>query len=321
MARTSVGRARARYGRRVSRFHLVDASPYVFRAYFSLPDSIRDAAGRPAHAVYGFATFLLKLVADDSVTHLAVAFDESLTTSFRNELYPPYKTGRELPPQELKGQLGACRRLVDALGVPSFASPRYEAEDLLGALVEPLLALEPGRGDDAHEIVLVSSDKDLLQLVGPRVTMLDVARDARFDVEAVREKFGVRPDQITDYLGLAGDSVDGIPGVPGVGKKTAVALLDRFDRIEDALDDLEAVAALGIRGAASVARKLETHRESALLSKRLATIACSEAREETDAERLARSMRLGSVDRNALDGLIDELGFGRLADRLRAFGA
>ncbi|MEM9556579.1 MAG: 5'-3' exonuclease H3TH domain-containing protein [Acidobacteriota bacterium] len=296
----------------MSRIHLVDASPYIFRAYFSLPDSIRDPGGRSVHAVYGFATFLLKLVEDEAATHLAAAFDESLTSSFRNEIYPAYKSGRELPPDDLKAQLDDCRRLAAALGVPTFRSARYEAEDLLAALMPPLL-------EDGHDVVLVSSDKDLLQLVDARVSMLDFARDTRFTPADVEEKFGVRPEQITDYLGLAGDSVDDIPGVPGVGKKTAAALLAAFDRLEDALDDLDAVAALEVRGARSLAKKLAEHRERALLSKRLATLAVEEARAEASAS--LDDLALGGGDSAALEERIEALGFGRLAERLRTFGA
>ena len=114
--------------------HLVDASPYIFRAYYSLPSSITTPEGAPANAVYGFASFLIKLLSDAEPTHLALAFDGSLTTSFRNELYPEYKAQRELPPEELKAQLGACREVADAFGLATFIDDRYEADDILGAL-------------------------------------------------------------------------------------------------------------------------------------------------------------------------------------------
>ena len=120
------------------RLVLVDASIYIFRAWFALPSSMVDAEGNPNNAVYGFADFLARLLWESRAQHVAVAFDESLTTSFRNEIYPPYKANRELPPAELAAQLSACRDLADALGLATFASDRYEADDLIGTLAAKL---------------------------------------------------------------------------------------------------------------------------------------------------------------------------------------
>ncbi|MEM7586477.1 MAG: 5'-3' exonuclease H3TH domain-containing protein [Acidobacteriota bacterium] len=195
--------------------HLVDASPYIFRAYFSIPSKMVGRSGLPVNAVYGFTQFLLRLVEQENVTHLGLTFDKSLTTSFRNDIYPPYKAQRELPPPELEAQQDWCQEVGEALGAAIYVDTRYEADDLVGTLCRQL---EP----EGHEIVVVTSDKDLAQLVNERVSLLDFAKDERYDPAAVVEKFGVRPDQIIDYLGLAGDAVDNIPGVKGVGKKTAV---------------------------------------------------------------------------------------------------
>jgi 5'-3' exonuclease len=288
--------------------HLVDASPYIFRAYFSLPESLTDRDGRPVNAVYGFAQFLVRLVAEEAVTHLGLAFDRSLTTSFRNELFPEYKAQRELPPAELEAQLDGCERLGRALGAATFIDDRYEADDLVAALVHQL---EPA----GHELVVVTSDKDLAQLVTERVTLLDFARGERYDPGRVAEKFGVRPEQVADYLGLAGDSVDNIPGVKGVGKKTAAALLGALGSLDAVYDRLDEVPGLPIRGAKSLRRKLEEQREIALLSRRLATVA-REAPADADLD----GLRLDGPDPDLLEPLLDELAFGGLRERLAGFG-
>ncbi len=284
--------------------HLVDASPYIFRGYFSIPTSMTGRAGTPVNAVYGFAQFLLRLIDEESVTHLGLAFDESLNTSFRNEVYPPYKAQRELPPPELEAQLRWCQQLGEAFGAAVYVDPRYEADDLVGTLCHQLTPA-------GHEIVVVTSDKDLAQLVGERVSLLDFAREQRYDPQAVVEKFGVRPDQIADYLGLAGDSVDNIPGVAGVGKKTAVALLAAMGSLEAVYERLGEVAALPIRGAKSLAGKLEAQREIAVLSKQLATIA-RDAPATADLEQL----RLSGAEPELVDPLFEELGVKRLRERI-----
>ncbi|MEM8931883.1 MAG: 5'-3' exonuclease H3TH domain-containing protein [Acidobacteriota bacterium] len=299
----------------MTRIHLVDASPYIFRAYFSIPPSLTNPAGEPVNAVHGFGAFLLKLIGDEAATHIALAFDESLTTSFRNTIYPDYKGRRELPPPELEAQLGWCAAMARALGLWTVSSERYEAEDLLGSLVAPLLAADPD-----VELVLVSSDKDLAQLVSERVTLFDFARDQRFDPSAVVEKFGVRPVQIADYLALAGDAVDDIPGVPGVGKKTAAALLGHFADVDAIYADLDAVVDLPIRGAKSLRTKLDSHREIALLSKRLATIA-TDAREVAAVVEAAdpiAALRRGERVDSDFEALVATLGFERFATRVRA---
>lgn len=292
----------------MARIHLVDASPYIFRAYFSLPDSMRAPDGRPVNAVYGFAGTLLKMIDDESLTHCAIAFDRSLTTSFRNEIYPPYKQQRELPPADLERQLEDCERLVAALGFRHFSSQRYEAEDLLGSLVDPLL----GAG---HELVLVSSDKDLGQLVGERVTLYDLAKGEHLDAAAVEVKMGVPPELVADFLGLAGDAVDNIPGVPGIGKKSATALLQGLGALERIYENLDAVEALSVRGAASLRRKLEAHRAQAEMSKQLAVIA-----RDAPVAASADELEWHGAHRDELSSLLDELGFGeRLLSRVQRF--
>lgn len=284
--------------------HLVDASPYVFRAYFSLPSSMTDGAGQPVNAAYGFAGFLLRYVDEEAPTHLAVAFDESLTTSFRNELYPPYKAQRELPPPELEAQLDACQELARALGAATYVDERYEADDLIATLCHRL-------SQRGHRCVIVSSDKDLSQLVNASVELYDFARSQRFGPAEVVAKFGVRPEQMADYLGLAGDSVDNIPGVAGVGAKTAAALLGAFEDLEELYADLDRVAELPVRGAKGLGAKLEAGREIAFLSRELATVA-----RDAPAPGGLRELAFRGADPALVDPLFERLGFARIRDRI-----
>ncbi|MEM7356332.1 MAG: 5'-3' exonuclease H3TH domain-containing protein [Acidobacteriota bacterium] len=284
--------------------HLVDASPYIFRGYFSIPSKMVGQSGLPVNAVYGFTQFLLRLIEQEEVTHLGLAFDKSLTTSFRNEIYPDYKAQRELPPPALEAQLDWCQEVGEALGAAIYVDLRYEADDLVGTLCRQLEA-------DGHELVVVTSDKDLAQLVNERVTLLDFAKDERYDAAKVEEKFGVRPEQIADYLGLAGDSVDNIPGVAGVGAKTAVALLSALGSLEAIYERLDEVPSLPIRGAKSLHKKLVDQREQAFLSRQLATIAI-DAPATADLDELS----LDGADPELVDPLFEELRFGRIRDRI-----
>ncbi len=288
----------------MARIHLVDASPYVFRAYFSIPATMTSPDGRPVNAVQGFTSFLLELVRGENVTHAAVAFDESLTTSFRNEVFPAYKAQRELPPKELEAQLKDCQDACRALGLAAFVSERYEADDLIATLCRPLERA-------GHDVVVVSPDKDLSQLVSDRVTILDWARESRRGPAEVREKFGVDAVLVPDWLALVGDTSDNIPGVPGVGPKAAAALLAGLGPIESIFDRLDEVAALDVRGAKSLRAKLEGRREQALLSKWLATVAL-----DAPAQASLEDLEWKGAHRPLVDVFAERLGFGRLAGRI-----
>jgi DNA polymerase-1 len=229
--------------------HLVDASPFIFRAFHTLPESIRDPEGRPTNAVHGFLDFLLRLIREEKVSHLAVCFDHDLVRSFRTDLYPAYKAHRPPSPEPLLLQLHRCREAAAAIGAQTFVAEGYEADDLMATLLRKVDA----------PAVLVTSDKDLAQLVTDDVTLLDFARGERYGPAEVFAKFGVKPDQIADLLGLAGDAVDNIPGVSGIGRKTAAKLLAEFGHVE-------AIDWGGLRGPKAMGR------EAALLSKRLATV-------------------------------------------------
>lgn len=291
---------------RPSVLHLVDASPYIFRAHHSLPSSIKTPAGGPAAATHGFTSFLLKLVADERPTHLAVCFDRNLNGSFRNDEYPAYKAQRQEPPPELVAQIDSCFEVAAALGVHPFIDDRYEADDLIGTL---LARFAP----EGHGGVIVTSDKDLAQLVSDRVSLLDFAQETRYTPAAIQEKFGVRPDQITDLLALAGDPVDNIPGVPGIGRKTAADLLTAYGHLEDVYDRLDEIPLSRLRGAKSLAAKLQEHRDLAFLSKRLATVA---ADAPIPAKIGLDDLAYRGADRSVAEPLFDRLGFKRMKERL-----
>ena len=278
--------------------YLVDASVYVFRAYYSMPESMVDGDGNPTNAVYGFGRFLIDLLRDTGAEHIAVAFDESLDTSFRNEIYPAYKANREPAPEELQRQFAWCKRFAEALGVVTLASEDYEADDIIGTLVSTCQRA-------ARSAVIVTRDKDLAQLLGPNDTFWDYASGKRYGYDEVEGQFGARPESIADFLALTGDSVDNIPGVPGIGKKTAAAIFARYRTLDHVFDDLERLHELPVRGARTLATKLETHRDTAYLARQLTQI-CRDMPLDLDVDDLRRQ----PTDRVALDALFDDLDFG-----------
>ncbi|PIB95434.1 DNA polymerase I [Caulobacter sp. X] len=212
------------------RLFLVDGSAYLFRAYHALPPLTRKSDGLPVGAVQGFCNMLWKLLRDmqgDTPTHLAVIWDHSEKT-FRNTLYDQYKAHRPPPPEDLIPQFPLVREATRAFGVPAIELPGYEADDLIAAYA--CKAREVG-----GEAVIVSSDKDLMQLVGDGVSMFDPMKNVRIEREQVFEKFGVYPEQVVDVQALCGDSVDNVPGAPGIGIKTAAQLITEFGDLDTLL--------------------------------------------------------------------------------------
>ena len=278
--------------------YLVDASIYIFRAWFSMSDEFVNQRGEPTNAVYGFSGFLCSLLEQTGAEHVAIAFDESLSKGHRNEIYPEYKANRDPAPEELKRQFSWARSVAEAMGLRCFVDSRYEADDLIGTLAEFWRA----RG---HPICVVTSDKDLAQLVGENDHWWDFARNQKLNAKQLTEKFGVMPEQMADYLALTGDSVDNIPGVPGVGPKSASALLGHFGDLDNIYERLDEVQHLGIRGAKSLQKKLADHRDAAELARKLTVI-------ETAVESALAAPELGrtEVDTARLNRLFDELSFG-----------
>ncbi|MFA6230121.1 MAG: 5'-3' exonuclease H3TH domain-containing protein [Rhodanobacter sp.] len=287
--------------------YLVDGSLYVFRAWHSIPNEFFDAEGHPVNAVHGFTRFLCELLERAQPEHIAVAFDASLTSSFRNTIYPAYKANRELPPPDLERQFMQCRAVTEALGVHLMIDHSYEADDLIGATVWNLRAA-------GWRSVIVSADKDFGQLLGEHDEQWDYARGLRWGPAGVHDKLGVYPQQVADYLALCGDSVDNIPGVPGIGAKTAAALLSHFGNLDVLLDRIDEVPFLRLRGAASCAARLREHAEQARLCRRLTRIAL-DAPGADSIETLQRRQR----SPEQLDQLGEQLGFGAFTrSRLRA---
>lgn len=245
--------------------YLVDASIYIFRAWFSLPDTLQNSAGEPVNAVYGYANFLCQLVEHTDPEYIVVAFDESLQTSFRNRIYPAYKANRESAPAELKNQFSLCRQLTETLGITTFSSKKYEADDLIGTVAQRMRR-------NNFSMVYVTADKDISQLMRKGDTFWNFAKDERYAYKDCQNVFGVKPEQMSDFLALCGDSVDNIPGVPGIGVKTAINLLQRHGSLEGIYDRIESIPGSQLRGAKRLHALLVKHRDQAFMSRELATI-------------------------------------------------
>ncbi|GAB2491540.1 5'-3' exonuclease H3TH domain-containing protein [Arenimonas alkanexedens] len=285
--------------------HLVDASLYIFRAWHSMPPEFEDREGWPVNAVHGFARFLLDLLERNRPARIAIAFDESLDSNFRNEIYPAYKANRDAAPEELKRQFGHCQRLCRGLGLPVLANGRFEADDLIGAAMAQVRRA-------GHAGLIISADKDLSQLLAVGDEQWDYARNERWGADGVKDRYGVHAHQIADYLGLTGDAIDNIPGVPGIGAKTAAILLAHFGSLDEIYQRLAEVPFLRMRGSTQHAQRLAEHRDIALLSRQLATIDVNAPlpadfgtaqRREPDKgalEAIAEDLRLGPMTRRRL---------------------
>lgn len=213
---------------------LVDGSAYIFRAYHALPPLTRKSDGLPVGAVSGFCNMLWKLLQearDTNVgvvpTHFAVIFDHSSKT-FRNEIYPEYKANRDAPPEDLRPQFGVIRQATEAFNVACIEAAGFEADDIIATYAKQA-------GEAGADCTIISSDKDLMQLITPQIIMYDTMKDKRYGEEEVFAKFGVDPEKMIDLQSLAGDSADNIPGVPGIGPKTAALLLDEYGDLETLL--------------------------------------------------------------------------------------
>jgi len=280
--------------------YLVDASIYIFRAWFSISDEFTNTRGEPTNAVYGFTGFLCSLLEQTRAEHIGIAFDESLTKSYRNEIYPDYKANRDPAPEELKRQFKWARDVAESMGLSCFGDQRYEADDLIGTLAVHWRK----RG---HPVCIITSDKDLAQLIDKNDTWWDFTRNRKLGRAKIKDKFGVYPEQIADFLALTGDSVDNIPGIPGVGPKSAAALLSHFDDLDTLWKRVDEVQHLSIRGAKSLHKKLHEHRGAAELARRL-TVIETEVPSALQNPDIARS----ELDEARLNRLFDEMEFGQM---------
>lgn len=245
--------------------HLIDGSAFIFRAYHALPPLTRQSDGLPIGAVAGFCNMLQRYVdgdhGPDAPTHLAVIFDASGHT-FRNDLYPDYKANREEMPEDLRVQIPLTRRAVEAFNIPCHEIEGYEADDIIATL--SCHARKAG-----GRVTIVSSDKDLMQLVGGGVEMLDAMKNRRIDREGVIERFGVPPEKVVDVQALAGDSIDNVPGAPGIGVKTAALLINEWGDLETLLDHAAEIRQPKRR------QTLIEKRDQILLSKKLVQLDCN----------------------------------------------
>ena len=241
----------------------MDASIYIFRAYFSIPDNFYTTSGKAVNAVYGYTNFLLDLL-ERKPTYISAAFDKSFTRCFRNELYPAYKANRALPDENLSFQLSKCEEITQLLGIHSLSLERYEADDIIGSLHKKF----------SLPMIIVTKDKDLGQLIGPRDVLWDFANRSYSRVKDIKDKLGIWPKQIPDYLALAGDPVDNIPGAPGIGTKTAKALLANFGSLKQIYASLDQILDIDLRGAKKVRDALINHRREIMLYRQITDIFC-----------------------------------------------
>ena len=245
------------------RFFIMDGNAYIYRAFYAI-EGLSTSTGIPTNAVFGFTRLLLKLLFDDKPDYIVIAFDTAGPT-FRHEEYAEYKADRPEMPSPLVQQLPIIREVIDALNIPILEQSGYEADDIIGTVAKKAEAA-------GMEVIIVTGDKDALQLVSPNIKVNPYSFRGFFepgfvfDRQAVKERHGVEPDKVTDLMGLMGDKIDNIPGVPGIGKKTAPQLIEQFGSLEELLDHADEVKSEKQK------QLLKEYREQALLSKRLATV-------------------------------------------------
>ena len=272
---------------------LVDSSIFVFRAWFGPDKEMMNLDQQPNQAFIGFTDFVHRLLSEQAPARIVFAFDESLKTSARKEIYADYKANRSPAPLELKRQFGWCQQWLDALGISRVSSGQWEADDLIGSLVRY------HRGADLP-VAILTADKDLTQLVAQGDLWWSYLDNYRLDYAAIMKKFGVRPEQIADLLALMGDKVDNIPGIPGVGRKTAANLLKKYHDLDALRQNLQEVGKMKFRYAMNVQRSLIENESLLDISARLTHINCD--LEEMKSVRLTRQ----SPDAQGLQQLMQQ---------------
>jgi DNA polymerase-1 len=236
---------------------LIDGTNYIYRAFYAIR-GLSTSRGFPTNAIYGFTTMLMKLCRDWKPDYIAVAFDARGPT-FRHEVYDQYKANRKAMPEDLRPQIDPIKDIVRGFSIKVIEEEGIEADDAIGTLAKRF-------GEAGMKVIIASGDKDLMQLVSDRVLMVDTMKDISYDIEGVRERFGVEPDRVVDILGLAGDTSDNVPGIPGVGEKTALKLVRQFGSLEGVLENSGKVTGKGLSG------KLKEFADQAQMSRDLVTI-------------------------------------------------
>ncbi|MFZ2404696.1 MAG: DNA polymerase I [Methylobacter sp.] len=285
---------------RRERLILVDGSSFLFRAYHAIPP-LTNANGEPTNAVYGVSNMLRKLIADYHSDHITVVFDASGKT-FRNELYDQYKAHRPPMPDDLRVQIEPLHNLIRAMGLPLIIESGVEADDVLGALAQH--AEQQG-----YDVIISTGDKDMAQLVTEHIILENTMSNTRMDIQGVIDKFGVRPEQIIDYLALIGDTVDNIPGVPKVGPKTAAKWLEQYQTLENLIAHANEIGG-------KIGENLRASLEQLPLSKQLTTIKC-----DLDLPYGIEDLKQQPMDKAELRNLLAELGFSSWLKSLDASAA
>ncbi len=288
-------------------FYLIDGSGYIFRAYYALPPLSRKSDGLPTGAVSGFCSMLFKLLedarSDDSKnkpTHFAVIFD-SARKNFRNEIYKEYKANRSEAPEDLIPQFEYIRKSVLAFNLPSIELTNYEADDLIATYAKKII-------DAGAKVTIVSSDKDLMQLVSSDIRLYDPMKNRVIGKDQVKEKFGVKPEQVIDVQSLAGDSSDNIPGVPGIGIKTAAELINKYGDLDNLLKKANEIKQNKRR------ETILANKDKALISKKLVTL-----KNDVPIKESLSSFNLKDIKRDKLFNFLREMEFNRLLSQAISF--
>ena len=286
--------------KKTDHFYLIDGSGYIFRAYYALPPLTRKSDGLPVGAVSGFCNMLFKLLEDaksednkERPTHFAVIFD-SARKNFRNEIYTDYKANRSDAPDDLIPQFDFIRKSVLAFNLPSIEQLNYEADDLIATYVDQINKI-------GAKATIVSSDKDLLQLYGKNIRIFDPMKNKFLGTEDIKQKFGVKPEQIIDVQSLAGDSSDNVPGVPGIGIKTAAELINTFGTLEELLKNAETIKQNKRR------QTLLENKDKAIISKKLVTL-----KKDVPVKDNLEDFNLKNINKDKLYSFLREMEFNRL---------
>ena len=293
--------------KKTDHYYLIDGSGYIFRAYYALPPLSRKSDGLPTGAVSGFCSMLFKLLedsrSDDSIhkpTHFAVIFD-SARKNFRNDIFKDYKANRSEAPEDLAPQFEYIRKSVKAFNLPSVELLDYEADDLIATYAKQITSA-------GGKVTVISSDKDLMQLVSTKIRLFDPMKNKVIGEKEVMEKFGVKPNQVIDVQSLAGDSSDNIPGVPGIGIKTAAELINKYKNLDILLEKSSEIPQNKRR------ETLIANKDKAILSRKLVTL-----KDDVPVKEDADSFRIKPVNKDELYSFLREMEFNRLLSQVISF--
>ena len=293
--------------KKTDHYYLIDGSGYIFRAYYALPPLSRKSDGLPTGAVSGFCSMLFKLLedsrSDDSIhkpTHFAVIFD-SARKNFRNDIFKDYKANRSEAPEDLAPQFEYIRKSVKAFNLPSVELLDYEADDLIATYAKQITSA-------GGKVTVISSDKDLMQLVSTKIRLYDPMKNKVIGEKEVMEKFGVKPNQVIDVQSLAGDSSDNIPGVPGIGIKTAAELINKYKNLDILLEKSSEIPQNKRR------ETLIANKDKAILSRKLVTL-----KDDVPVKEDADSFRIKPVNKDELYSFLREMEFNRLLSQVISF--